>query len=157
MNYIANIHFGWMDFKIPVKKRTDNIFDESVSFSLSYIEDVFDELIDMCVNYYNNNFAVQHFNCEDKYVTFIIDNDKIVILIDENCLNAYICEDNPTDFIKKLYEDFDNDIDELIHFNSNSYNFYEDEDKTSYIEEVNSCKEYINEKLKELSLLIDII
>lgn len=157
MNYIANIHFGWMDFEIPVKKRTDNIFDESVSFSLSYIEDVFDELIDMCINYYNNSFAVHHFNCEDKYVTFIIDNDKIVILIDENCLNAYICRDNPTDFIKKLYEDFDNDIDELIHFNSNSYNFYEDEDKTLYIEEVNSCKEHINEKLKALSLLIDII
>ena len=155
MNYITNIHFGWMDFKIPVKKRTDNVFDESISFSLSYIEDVFDELIDMCINYYNNNFAVHHFNCEDKYVTFIIDNDKIIILIDENCLNAYICEDNPMTFIKKLYEDFDNDIDELIHFNSNSCNFYED--KTSYIEEVNICKEHINEKLKALSLLIDII
>lgn len=155
MNYITNILFGWMGFEVPVKKRTDNVFEENIYFRLSNIEDVFDILVEMCLNYYNQGMSAYQFNCEGKYVTIIFSKREVLFLIDEDCLNVYIGKDNTKVFIKKLYEDLSNNVDELIYFNSNNYNFSEDEDETAYIKEINDYKEHIDKKLKELSLLID--
>lgn len=153
MNYITNIKNGWIYFNIPVVKRTDTVLKKNILFKLSYIENIF-ELINVCNVYYNNNFSAYQFDCEDVYINIILDKDDVIFTIDDGYFNAYICMDDTKTFIKKIYDDIVSNIDELI--SMYLFNFKEDEDKSTYIEEFNKTKEYILKKLKELSYLSNI-